>query len=423
VDRLAGEEISINAAKVNCRIVHVLFVGKVRFAGRLDEKTHQKVLLLSEALASQRIIGFAQSGVGGFVPGDADLFLLPNLPTRMARFLAGLVMIPPIVIWLILRRRVNVVVLSSPFEISASAAVGVCRLLGKCVGLVVESHSDFENSLQIQVPWMSGRLAKALATACARFSIRRATVLRGVSMSTVSQLSQFAPYLPTTCFPAWTDLDTFLAAGQHTKNARSDEILYAGRLSPIKGLCELIQAFSKVAAEIPSAKLSLIGPQVDKEFLEEALRLIAELGVSERVTIVPEMSQAELASRMVDATAVALFSRSEAFGRVVIEAMACGTPVIAASVGGIPELIEHGVSGLLVEPGDIDGFSEGLRRLVLEPEVAKEMGLRGRASVARYFSSERYRDSYHETFQLAVGSPGRHGVTGESGPQENARRP
>ena len=77
-------------------------------------------------------------------------------------------------------------------------------------------------------------------------------------------------------------------------------------------------------------------------------------------------------------------SLNEGMGRVLVEAMAAGKPLIASNVGGIPDLVEDGCNGLLVPPGDSGGLADAIMRLIRNPDEAKKMGLRGKGMCERY---------------------------------------
>jgi glycosyltransferase involved in cell wall biosynthesis len=104
---------------------------------------------------------------------------------------------------------------------------------------------------------------------------------------------------------------------------------------------------------------------------------------------------------MRSAVCLVLPSFSEGLGRVVLEAMACGRPVIGTRVGGIPEMIEDEITGLLVSPGDPNGLAESLLRLLEDPKLAEAMGRRGRAKVESLFTEEKYFRGFTELLTLA----------------------
>ena len=91
---------------------------------------------------------------------------------------------------------------------------------------------------------------------------------------------------------------------------------------------------------------------------------------------------------------------SEGLGRVVFEAMATGTAVIGSQVGGIPEIVEDGVTGFLVQPGDETRLAERLRWILEHPDEAQEMGHRARAFAESFFSTGRYIKGYRQIFDV-----------------------
>jgi glycosyltransferase involved in cell wall biosynthesis len=94
-------------------------------------------------------------------------------------------------------------------------------------------------------------------------------------------------------------------------------------------------------------------------------------------------------------------SLSEGLGRVLIEAMACGRPVIGTRVGGISDLIQDGVNGYLVPPDEVAPLADRIAYLLAHPDEAAGMGARGRAFVAETFSTEKYVAGYWQVFEAA----------------------
>jgi glycosyltransferase involved in cell wall biosynthesis len=235
----------------------------------------------------------------------------------------------------------------------------------------------------------------------AQFSLQHADLLRAVSNSTRKQLESWAPDKPIVQFPTWTDIKVFLKAGEQNGRRRSD-ILYAGVLIPLKGIHHLIHAFSRVAPEFPEARLVIVGREENPEYAEELRRDVAKLGLDSRVVFLGEVSQAELADYMRQAAVFVLPSLSEGLGRVVVEAMATGTPVIGSDIGGIPEMVQEGQTGFLVPPGDEKVLAERLKWILSNPEEAQAMGKRAREFARSFFSTEAYVDGYRCLFTMAT---------------------
>jgi glycosyltransferase involved in cell wall biosynthesis len=127
----------------------------------------------------------------------------------------------------------------------------------------------------------------------------------------------------------------------------------------------------------------------------------SKLGLKDRVRFMGAMSQSELAVWMANSSVLVLPSTSEGLGRVILEAMASGTPVIGSRVGGIPELVEDGARGFLVPPGDESALAEKLRWILNNPAKTSEMGKSGRAFVERFFSTESYLKGFEQIFEVA----------------------
>ncbi len=162
-------------------------------------------------------------------------------------------------------------------------------------------------------------------------------------------------------------------------------ILSVGRWSAAeryKGLDHLISVFPRLLASAPDLSLVAIGDGDDRPRLES---LAAERGVSDRVRFLTRVSQDELMSSYAHCTLFALPSRGEGFGFVFLEAMACGKPVIGGAHGGTPEVIEDGISGILVPHGDLDALQRAIESLLGDPVRAAKMGEQGRARVRQEY--------------------------------------
>ncbi|MEE8300727.1 MAG: glycosyltransferase family 4 protein [Desulfatiglandales bacterium] len=155
-----------------------------------------------------------------------------------------------------------------------------------------------------------------------------------------------------------------------------------GWLLPIKGPIHLLNAMAHIWRNHPEIRLVFVG----KGELEGKLRAKASrMGVSERVTFLGWRDDIPEIMQILDI--FVLPSLNEGMGRVLVEAMAAGRPVVASKVGGIPDLVEHKKNGFLVGPGDVNGTSLAIKRLLIDREMRDEMGRMGRA-MAQNFTVE-----------------------------------
>lgn len=164
-----------------------------------------------------------------------------------------------------------------------------------------------------------------------------------------------------------------------------------GQLTARKGQLELVRAFALVLSEIPRARLFVVGaPLFNRDEDYEALlkKTAQELGIAERVRFTG--ARTDVAALMQAFDLLVINSSAEPFGLVAVEAMATGTPVLAAACGGIPEIIQHGRNGWLVPQGDEDALAGAVVHLISQPALRAELAERGGLHVASHFSAKRY---------------------------------
>ncbi len=156
-------------------------------------------------------------------------------------------------------------------------------------------------------------------------------------------------------------------------------LLFVGRLASNKGLLDLLPAFATLAREDPQARLVLAGDDGGMGATVDAR--VRALGLDGRVRRVGHLSDATLGAAYRGARALVLPSEYEAFGLVLVEAMAQGTPVVASRVGGIPEIVEDDRTGLLVPPHDPTALGAALLRLWTDAGLRRRLGDAGRTIV------------------------------------------
>lgn len=163
-------------------------------------------------------------------------------------------------------------------------------------------------------------------------------------------------------------------------------VLFVGGLEPRKGLEFLILAMQRVVKEVPEAQLISVAKTGFKATDDVGwFRALAErAGVGTSVEFKESVEQNELMQLYADCDLLAMPSRNEGWGLALMEAMACGKPVVATRVGGIPELVTDGADGVLVEPGDVKGLADGILRILADPALRKRMGAAGRLKVKQY---------------------------------------
>lgn len=154
-----------------------------------------------------------------------------------------------------------------------------------------------------------------------------------------------------------------------------------GRLTHVKGHRYLIEAAGRIVSSRPDATFVFLG---DGELLDELESMATKLGVEENVKFLGWRS--DVAEVMSVFDVFVLPSLNEGMGRVLVEAMALGKPIVASDTGGIPDLVVQGKNGYLVSVGDVETLAERIRELLDDPGKRKKMGNVGRRYAAGYGS-------------------------------------
>jgi colanic acid/amylovoran biosynthesis glycosyltransferase len=170
---------------------------------------------------------------------------------------------------------------------------------------------------------------------------------------------------------------------------KGNRLLSVARLSASKGFPILLESLAMIKSFIPDIHLTLVGDGEDRQILED---LSQQLGVSEQVSFVGYKSQAEVREFLHQTDLFILPSFAEGVPVSLMEAMATGVPVISSRIAGISELVEDGVSGYLVPPGDPTLLAEKVIALVNSAELRSAFGQAGRAKVEQDFNLDREAD-------------------------------
>jgi glycosyltransferase involved in cell wall biosynthesis len=173
---------------------------------------------------------------------------------------------------------------------------------------------------------------------------------------------------------------------RHTLGWTEDHVVigYVGRFVPIKDLDTLIFGFAQFASREPRARLLLVGGGELRSALEDLVRALGLDGVVRFVGWERDLARVYGAMDVVGLT-----SRNEGTPVSIIEALAAELPVVATAVGGVPDVIRHDDTGVLIPPGDPSAFAVALDRIVADAELRQTVRVRGRAEVERRFRHER----------------------------------
>jgi glycosyltransferase involved in cell wall biosynthesis len=372
--------------------IGVLFIGGTRYSKPLSAMHRKKFEHLS-SIAENYVIAFSQDGRLLRFREHAHFYLLPPVPIAPLRYLLFFVSSFLLGLGLCFRGMTSVIVAQSPYEGLAAIMIKYgARLLGRGVVVVTEVHGDWEESPFLYRRVCLPKVYRFILQKVADSVLKKSDMIRGISDFTKKKVERVVSNKPILAFPTYTDVELFLEGESHVYASGGDKlVLFVGMLVFLKGVHILIRAMKLVIRQVPDAKLLIIGRGVYKAQLEN---LVSELGLEGKAEFLDHVPQEVLRGHMRSCRVLVLPSLSEGLGRVLIEAMACGKPVIGTNTGGIPSLIHDGINGFLVPPNDPEVLAERLIYLVSNEDEAVRMGARGREFVAQTFSTEKYVGGY-----------------------------
>jgi glycosyltransferase involved in cell wall biosynthesis len=341
----------------------VLFVSR-RVETPLSPSLERKWNAIGNAL-DYRVLAGGTGGNGAFhlvgkLPAFDGAAFFAALPTRIARQLRDF--------------RPHAVLAQGAHE--AAAALTGRKLAQVETAVIADIHGDWRTPTRLYGSRVRGVL-NPLADRAALTALRNADGIRTVTAYT-SDLVRELGLEPTDEFPAYMDFDSFLQTPPRPLPDRP-RALFVGVLERYKNVDGLSTAWRRAAPRVPDAHLQLVGAGTLQPVVEELVR-----DVPEQTSWTARLTQPEISAALDDASVLVLPSRSEGMGRVVVEAFCRGRGVVASRVGGIPDLVEDGRNGLLVEPGDAHALAEALVRVLSDRGLAERLGPAAATSAAAW---------------------------------------
>ena len=367
----------------------VLMVGRTRYRLPLNGSLERKFAALEERLALRVLASAprdAPAGDGTFALQrgtavaalDGPLFY-GALPARIARELR--------------HRPADAILAQSPYE--ALAALAGRKLARSDAAVVVEIHGDWRTWSRLY-----GSRARAvvapLADRAALVAIRSADAVRTLSPFTSGMVRE-AGVEPAGTFTTYTELTAF-SEPPVAPLPKRPVALFVGVLERYKNLHAIAEAWRLAAPRVPDARLRMVG---DGRHRDVAETLVREL--PGQVTWEPRLETADIVKAFDKSWLLLLASRSEGTPRVVLEALCRGRAVVGARAGGIPDVVQDGETGLLVDPDSPAEIADALVRLLSHRGLAERLGAGGRALSAEWtYTADEYADRVVELVGRAV---------------------
>jgi N-acetyl-alpha-D-glucosaminyl L-malate synthase BshA len=287
-----------------------------------------------------------------------------------------------------------------PHAISALLARQMCAVQGRHLPFITTLHGTDVTLVGMDRSYLP----------ITRFGIEQSDGVTAISQYLRDKtLTDFSISRPIEAIPNFVNCDVYMpmdeaarAKGRSTWAAPGEKVLiHLSNFRPVKRVTDCVQIFARVVKEVP-AHLLLVGDGPDRS---QAEMLASSLGIRERVHFLGK--QDSVTELLPLADLMLMPSELESFGLAALEAMACRVPAIATRVGGVPELIEHGVTGCLFPVGDVDAMAQEAIRLLRDDAQLERMRAAARQTAQDHFCASRIIPLYEKYYEQVLAQPPR----------------
>jgi len=241
---------------------------------------------------------------------------------------------------------------------------------------------------------LNERILLPLTSKLHKRTIQKSTRIITVTNQVKNLYTEWVDEEKISTIPFGVDIETFKPA-QENERQEEFEILYAGSLYALKGLPFLIQAIAHVRRNKTKANLTIVGEGTQKETL---IALAKALRIEKHVKFEGFIPYSKMPMYYNRCDIFCFPTLGEPFGKAVIEAMACGKPVIATNIGGTAEIIQNGANGILVPPADSETMAVEIDRLINDAQERRRISKKARETTVERFSWEKIAEKYHQMY-------------------------
>ena len=225
-------------------------------------------------------------------------------------------------------------------------------------------------------------------------TISRCSHLIAITEQVKRLYSKFFDEDKISVIPLGVDTELFRPANKN-RAKEEFEILFTGSLYPLKGVEYLIKSMKYVVSEEEKVKLRIVGEGPEKERLRF---LVDKLGLKNKVIFEGFVSHDKIVKYYQNCDVFCFLTLGEPFGIAILEAMACGKPVIASNRGGPAEIVKDAETGFLVNPKDVRLVAERIIQLIKDTKLRKKMGEKARRTAVEKYSLEKISEKYYRLY-------------------------
>ena len=371
---------------------NVLFISPTFYSLPLTDNIIKKHQYLNE-VANVTVLAFS-SHKKVFKESETNFYFSKKIDSRIFNYFKILLLSYFQIPKLINKHNIDIVTFQDPI----TSFLGVYKIKKnfKNIKIVLESHGDFINTLELERNLLFPNVYKKLFLKMASYTIKNADILRAVSSSTEEQALSFDTSKRVVRFPAWIDFEIF----SNIQPTRSDEgnfkILFIGSITDRKKPHLIIEALPKLHDD--KVELHLVGPTPNHKYLDELREKIISNKLEDRVYIHGTKSRDEVKEFYSESNLMILPSVSEGLARVIFESQVTACPVLVTDAPGMQDIVIDGQTGYVFESNDLKTMIEKIDYIIKNYSEATAVGKNAKDFILSNYSADNFKFSFQKIF-------------------------
>jgi glycosyltransferase involved in cell wall biosynthesis len=371
---------------------NVLFISPTFYSLPLTDNIIKKHQYLDE-VANVTVLAFS-SHKKVFKESETNFYFSKKINSRIFNYFKILLLSYFQIPKLINKHNIDIVTFQDPI----TSFLGVYKIKKnfKNIKIVLESHGDFINTLELERNLLFPNVYKKLFLKMASYTIKNADILRAVSSSTEEQALSFDTSKRVVRFPAWIDFEIF----SNIQPTRSDEgnfkILFIGSITDRKKPHLIIEALPKLHDD--KVELHLVGPTPNHKYLDDLREKIISNNLEDRVYIHGTKSRDEVKEFYSESNLMILPSVSEGLARVIFESQVTACPVLVTDAPGMQDIVIDGQTGYVFESNDLKTMIEKIDYIIKNYSEATAVGKNAKDFILSNYSADNFKFSFQKIF-------------------------
>jgi glycosyltransferase involved in cell wall biosynthesis len=373
---------------------NVLFISPTFYSLPLTDNIIKKHQYLDE-VANVTVLAFS-SHKKVFKESETNFYFSKKINSRIFNYFKILLLSYFQIPKLINKHNIDIVTFQDPI----TSFLGVYKIKKnfKNIKIVLESHGDFINTLELERNLLFPNVYKKLFLKMASYTIKNADILRAVSSSTEEQALSFDTSKRVVRFPAWIDFEIF----SNIQPTRSDEgnfkILFIGSITDRKKPHLIIEALPKLHDD--KVELHLVGPTPNHKYLDDLREKIISNNLEDRVYIHGTKSRDEVKEFYSESNLMILPSVSEGLARVIFESQVTACPVLVTDAPGMQDIVIDGQTGYVFESNDLKTMIEKIDYIIKNYSEATLVGKNAKDFILSNYSADNFKFSFQKIFDM-----------------------